>query len=90
MMNYPASTTAYPSAFSLWQDALAVSEEEMAAWTQPDQYVQPGAAGEGIPLEIIDAALAWGSGTRLAEVPTFETDLVSIFAFEMGNNLHSS
>ena len=91
MMNYPASTTTYPSAFSLWPDALAVSDEETATWTQPNQYAQPGVAGEGIPLDILNATLAWErSGMSPAEVPTFETDVVSTFAFEMGNNLHSS
>ena len=91
-MNYPAPTPAYPSAFSLWPDALVMSEEEIAAWTQSNEYAQPGVAGERIPFEILDATLAWGgrSGTGPAEVPTFETNFVSKFAFEMGNNLHSS
>jgi hypothetical protein len=90
-MNYPNSAPTNISAFSLWPDALTVGEEEIAAWAQPDEYAQPGVANEGIPLDIIDAVLAWGqSGTSRMEAPTSQTDLVSTFACVMGRNLHLS
>jgi hypothetical protein len=90
-MNYPNSAPTDLSTFWLWPDALAAGEEEIAAWAQPDEYAQPGVANEGIPLDIIDAVLAWGqSGTSRMEAPTSQTDFVSIFAFGMGGNLHSS
>ena len=91
MMNYPDTTPADLPAFSLWQDAL-VPGEDMAAWAQPQPagYTQPGVDSEGIPLDILDSALAWGqSGTSRIEEPMPQTDFVSIFAFGMGEGLHS-
>jgi hypothetical protein len=64
----PNSAPTNLSAFSLWPDALAASEEESGMWAQPAEYAEPGvAAVEGIPLDILDAVLAWGqSGTTPA------------------------
>jgi hypothetical protein len=79
-MNYPNTTPADLSALSLWPDAPAVTEEEMAVWAQAAGYAQPG-LDEGIPLDILDATLAWGrSGTSSAEFD-FQNNFVSIFAF---------
>ena len=61
-MNYPNTDL---SAFSLWPDAPAVGEEEMAVWAQTAGYA-PKRLDEGIPLDILDATLAWGpSGTTI-------------------------
>jgi hypothetical protein len=80
-MNYPDTAPADLSASSLWPDALAASEE-MAVCGQPAEYAQSGPAVEGIPLDILDAAMAWGqSRTSPAETFGFESNLVRIFAF---------
>lgn len=85
-MNYPNTTPADLSAFSLWPDAPVVSEEEMAIWAQAAGYAQPGLA-EGIPLDIIDATLALGqSGTAFAEPLDFQNNFVSIFAYRTWHN----
>jgi hypothetical protein len=78
IMDYPADL----SAFSPWPDALPANEEEMAMWAQLGEYAQPGPAVEGIPLDMLDAVLAWGpSRTTPAETFGLENTLVSIFAF---------
>jgi hypothetical protein len=78
IMNYPADL----SAFSPWPDALAASEEELAMWAQLSEYAQPEPTVEGIPLNMLDAVLAWGpSRTTPAETFGLENTLVSIFAF---------
>jgi hypothetical protein len=84
MMNSSNTAPLDLSASSLWPDAPAVGEEEMATWAQAFGY--PG-LDEGIPLDILDATLAWGqSGTTFAEPSNFQDNLVSIFAFGMWQN----
>ena len=79
-MNYPNTAPADLSALSLWPDAPATSEEETALWAQVAGYAQPG-LDEGIPLDILDATLAWGqSGTSSTELD-LQNNFVSIFAF---------
>jgi hypothetical protein len=85
-MNYPNTAPADLSAFSLWPDAPVVGEEEMAVWAQAAGYAQPELA-EGIPLDIIDATLAWGqSGTAFAEPLDFQNNFVSIFTYGTWQN----
>jgi hypothetical protein len=85
-MNYSNTAPADLSASLLWPDAPAVGEEEMALWAQAAGYSQQG-LDEGIPLDILDATLAWGqSGTTFAELSDFRNNLVSIFAFGMWQN----
>jgi hypothetical protein len=80
-MNYPNTTQVDLSPFSLWPD-----EEEMAMWAQAAGYAHPG-LDEGIPLDILDATLAWGqSGTTFAEPFDFENNFVGIFAFGTWRN----
>jgi hypothetical protein len=84
-MNHLSSAPTNLSAFSLWPDAWVASEEEIVAWAQPAEYTEPGVATEGIPLDILDAVLAWGqSGTSRIEAPASQIDFVSIFAFRDG------
>ncbi|KAN0132698.1 hypothetical protein V8E53_009369 [Lactarius tabidus] len=72
IMNYPADL----SAFSPWPDALAASEEELAMWAQLSEYAQPEPTVEGIPLNMLDAVLAWGpSRTTPAETFGLENTL---------------
>ncbi|KAN0135825.1 hypothetical protein V8E53_006277 [Lactarius tabidus] len=74
-MNHLNSAPTNLSAFSLWPDALVESEEEIVAWAQPAEYTEPGVATEGIPLDILDAVLAWGqSGTSRIEAPASQID----------------
>ena len=83
-MNYPDTAPADLSAFSHWPDALTVSEE-IAARAQPTGYAEPEVTVKGIPLDIVDAVLAWRqSGTSHIQALTSRTTLVSIFAFGMG------
>jgi hypothetical protein len=79
-MNYPNTTPADLSALSLWPDAPAVSEEEMAAWAQAAGCAQPG-LDEGIPLDILDGTLAWGQSGTFSTEFDFQNNFVSIFAF---------
>ena len=85
-MNYPNAAPVDLSGFSLWPDAPALDEEEMAVWDQAAGYAQPG-LGDGIPLDILDATLAWGqSGTTFAEPSDFQNSFVGIFAFGTWQN----
>ena len=77
-MNYPPLDL---SAFSHWPDALTTSEEEIAMWAQLGEYTQPGPDEEGVPLDILDATLAWGTSRTTPVEFDFEENLVSIFAF---------
>ena len=79
-MNYPNTAPLDLSAFSRWPDALTASEEETAMWAQLRECTQPGPDEDGVPLDILDATLAWGSRTTPTEF-NFEDNLVSIFAF---------
>ena len=82
-MNYPDAASLDLSAFSHSPDALTVSEEEIATWPQLGKYSQPGPDVEGVPLDLVDAVLAWEpSRTTPAETYGlgFEDNLVSIFA----------
>ena len=79
-MNYPDTALADLPDFSLWPDASAVSEET-AVWSQAAGYTQPGLAVENVPLDVLDADLAWGqSGVTHAGTFDFQTNFVSIFA----------
>ena len=80
-MNYPDTAPLDLSAFSHWPDALTVSEEEIAMWAQLGEYAQPGPDEEGVPLDILDATLAWGTSRTTPTEFNFEEDLVSTFAF---------
>ena len=80
-MNYPDTAPLDFSAFSHLPDALTASEEEIAMWAQVGEYAQPGPDEEGVPLEILDATLAWGTSRTTPTEFTFEENLVSIFAF---------
>jgi hypothetical protein len=72
-MNHPNTD---PYDFSLWPGASATDEEEMWA-----RYAQPEHTDEGIPLDILDATLAWGQGGKSSiEMFDFENNSVSIFA----------
>ena len=86
-MNYPNTSPADLSAFSLWPDNSAVSEEEMAMWAQGAGCAQPGLAIENVPLDGLDATLAWGqSGMTPAESFDFQNNFVSIFSFGTWQN----
>ena len=79
-MNYLHTAPADLSAFSHWPDALTASEEEIGMWAQLGEYTRPGPDEEGVPLDILDATLAWGtSRTTPAEPFNFEDNVVSIF-----------
>ena len=80
-MNYPNTAPLDLSAFSRWPDALTASEEEIAMWAQLGKYTQPGPDEDGIPLDILDATLAWGSSRTTPTEFNFEDNLVGIFAF---------
>ena len=80
-MNYPNTAPLDLSAFSRWPDALTASEEETAMWAQLGEYTQPGPDEDGIPLDILDATLAWGSSRTTPTEFNFEDNLVGIFAF---------
>ena len=81
-MNYPDSALANLSDFSLWPDASAVSEEGTEVWAQAAGYAQSRLAIENVPLDVLDADLAWGqSGVTPAQTFDFQTNFVSIFAF---------
>ena len=79
-MNYPDTTPLDLSAFPHLPDALTASEE-MAMWAQLGEYAQPGPDEEGVPLDILDATLAWGAIRTTPADFNFEDNLVSIFAF---------
>jgi hypothetical protein len=77
-MNYPDTVPADLSAFSLWPDATAASEEEMAMWAQAVGYAQPGFNFENIPLDVLDDTLTGGqSGTTPAGVSDYQDNSVS-------------
>ncbi|KAF8263326.1 hypothetical protein EI94DRAFT_601817 [Lactarius quietus] len=77
-MTYPDTAPADLSALSLWPDPSATMEGEMAAWAQTAGYTQPGLDVEGIPLDILDATLAWGqSGKNPTETSAFQTDFAT-------------
>ena len=80
-MNYPDTAPLDLSAFSHLPDALTASEEEIAMWAQLGEYAQPGPDEEGVPLDILDATLAWGEIRTTPADFNFEDNLVSIFAF---------
>jgi hypothetical protein len=85
-MNYPDTTPADLSAFSLWPDATATSEE-MATWAQAAGYAQPGFDLENIPLDVLDATLAWGqNNTTPAEIFNFQNNPVSILPSSLGRD----
>jgi hypothetical protein len=84
-MNYPDTVPADLSAFSLWPDAVAASEEEMAMWAQAAGYAQPGFTFENVPLDDLDATLTWGqSSTTPGEIFDFQNNSVSILPSSLG------
>ena len=80
-MNYPNTAPLDLSAFSRWPDALTASEEGTAMWARLGEYTQPGPDEDGVPLDILDATLAWGSSRTTPTEFNFEDNLVGIFAF---------